>query len=125
MINSDGAPLGTRAAQRLKDLDCFEIGTGLTDAEFSRVGGEFGIEFADDHRAFLAAGLPLDYPPKPGQTWREPWPTGAMAILTDFASNSPGQSTELRSLSSTTPSWGDRPNHLTAALAVARNRLDD
>jgi hypothetical protein len=32
---------------------------GLTDAEFARIEAELGFQFADDHRAFLAAGLPL------------------------------------------------------------------
>jgi hypothetical protein len=31
---------------------------GLTDAEFRRVEDALGFEFADDHRAFLAAGMP-------------------------------------------------------------------
>lgn len=35
------------------------IETGLTDAEFVRLRTEFGFDFADDHRAFLAAGLPV------------------------------------------------------------------
>ena len=37
-----------------------------------------GVEFADDHRAFLAAGLPLNKPftPEPHVTyaWEKPWP---------------------------------------------------
>ncbi|CAN5478022.1 hypothetical protein BH10ACT9_BH10ACT9_14480 [soil metagenome] len=32
---------------------------GLNDAEFARVEEMLDFEFADDHRAFLAAGLPL------------------------------------------------------------------
>ena len=31
---------------------------GLTDAEFARIETEFGFRFADDHRAFLAGGVP-------------------------------------------------------------------
>ncbi|EHB59346.1 hypothetical protein MycrhDRAFT_1782 [Mycolicibacterium rhodesiae JS60] len=39
------------------------IAPGLTDEELTRIEGEFGFEFADDHRAFLACGLPL------GESW--------------------------------------------------------
>jgi hypothetical protein len=34
------------------------IGPGLTQIELDRVERKFGFAFADDHRAFLAAGLP-------------------------------------------------------------------
>jgi hypothetical protein len=36
------------------------IEPGLTEAEFHRIESQLGFEFADDHRAFLAAGLPAD-----------------------------------------------------------------
>jgi hypothetical protein len=36
---------------------------GLTDDELARIEGEFGFEFADDHRSFLSAGLPI------GDSW--------------------------------------------------------
>lgn len=39
-----------------------------------RIERDHGFEFADDHRAFLQAGLPLNVPPEEGQTWRKPWP---------------------------------------------------
>lgn len=55
----DGAEIGARAATLLRELDCCAIGPGLTDAEFDDVEGRFGFTFADDHRAFLAEGLPL------------------------------------------------------------------
>lgn len=42
---------------------------GLTDDELARIEGEFGFEFADDHRAFLSAGLPI------GNTWPD-WRSG-------------------------------------------------
>ncbi len=32
---------------------------GLTDDELRRIEREFGFEFADDHRAFLASALPI------------------------------------------------------------------
>jgi hypothetical protein len=36
---------------------------GLGDEELARIEGEFGFEFADDHRAFLSSGLPV------GDSW--------------------------------------------------------
>jgi hypothetical protein len=51
------------------------MGPGLTDVEFVRIEEDYGFEFADDHRVFLAAGPPLNSrPPEGGETWRKPWP---------------------------------------------------
>ncbi|WP_431239452.1 SMI1/KNR4 family protein [Mycolicibacterium aichiense] len=36
---------------------------GLSDEELARIEGEFGFEFADDHRAFLSSTLPV------GDSW--------------------------------------------------------
>jgi hypothetical protein len=44
------------------------------DAEFARIEGDYGFEFADDHRAFLSVGLPVRKPYEEGQTWEKPWP---------------------------------------------------
>ena len=53
-----GAQLGEEAARRLRHLMPQAIQSGLTEAECARAEGRFGFEFADDHRAFLLAGLP-------------------------------------------------------------------
>ena len=74
VVTSEGARLGEEAACRLARTGQYEIGPGLTDAEFARIERDYGFEFADDHRAFLAAGLPLNRPPEEGQTWPSPWP---------------------------------------------------
>ncbi|WP_158645546.1 hypothetical protein [Stackebrandtia albiflava] len=50
---------GTAAARRLAESGVAGIAPGLTDAEFTRLEARFGIEFAADHREFLAAGLPV------------------------------------------------------------------
>ncbi|GAA5008870.1 hypothetical protein [Actinopolymorpha pittospori] len=70
---ADGARLGAEAARRLAQLGCYELAPGLTDAEFARIEAQYGFEFADDHRAFLAAGLPMNRPWQPGESWEEPW----------------------------------------------------
>lgn len=54
MMN-EGACLGAEAARRLAQTDLFEFEPGLTDAEFARIEREYGFQFADDHRAFLAS----------------------------------------------------------------------
>jgi hypothetical protein len=59
-VNSGEATrLGEEAAQRLARTGQCDIGPALTDAEFARIERDYEFEFADDHRAFLAAGLPL------------------------------------------------------------------
>ncbi|MFI2652653.1 hypothetical protein [Micromonospora fulviviridis] len=55
------------------------MAAGLTDAEFAGVETQFGFELADDHRGFLAAGLPVDTRPQPREPGAidarpQPWP---------------------------------------------------
>jgi len=50
---------GTEAAVRLAALGAVTIEPGLSEDEFAHVEQMLGFEFADDHRAFLAAGLPV------------------------------------------------------------------
>lgn len=66
--------MGAEAARRLAETGRFACEPGLTETEFARIEREYGFEFADDHRAFLAAGLPVNVPPEDGQTWSRPWP---------------------------------------------------
>lgn len=74
MIDIEGARLGAEAARRLRQADCCTIEPGLSDDEFERIEAEYGIRFSDDHRAFLAVGLPVCSPPQEGATWDKPWP---------------------------------------------------
>jgi hypothetical protein len=78
VITGEAARLGEQAAHDLARTERYRIGPGLSEAEFSRVEGRYGFEFADDHRAFLAVGLPLNAP-IPEQdgvvhTHAGPWP---------------------------------------------------
>lgn len=50
--------IGLAAARVLAVSGQVSIAPGLTDAEISAVEARFGFTFDDDHRAFLAAGLP-------------------------------------------------------------------
>ena len=78
--------------QRLRSRGVCAIDAGLTDAEFRRVERQFGFTFADDHRAFLAAGRPVNTRPEPREpgviyTHPQPWPdwrNGEPATLGEF-----------------------------------------
>ncbi|MFF5477668.1 hypothetical protein ACFY5C_10040 [Streptomyces sp. NPDC012935] len=74
MIDTEGAGLGTEAARRLAEAGCCEIAPGLSEEEFTRIEATYAFEFSSDHRAFLAAGLPVASPPEEGATWEQPWP---------------------------------------------------
>jgi hypothetical protein len=117
VINSEGARLGEEAARRLARTGQQQIGPGLTDAEFARIERDYEFEFADDHRAFLAVGLP---PNSPWPDWRDGdpgelrrqlgWPTEG--VLFDVEHNTCWH-----------PSWGRRPADLSQALSAARRHL--
>jgi hypothetical protein len=70
-----GAAVGVEAWNRLVRLESVRIEAGLTEPEFARIEHHFGFTFADDHRAFLAAGVPVfaighdDHPDKASWGW--------------------------------------------------------
>lgn len=103
----------------------------MADEEFDRIERTYGFEFADDHRAFLAAGLPLNVPFEPEEgvsyAWERPWPdwrdatSGAIrerlewpveGVLFDVEHNTVWHDT-----------WGDRPAGRDEALETARLKL--
>ncbi|MFH0173440.1 hypothetical protein ACIA6D_25410 [Streptomyces cacaoi] len=127
MISNEGARLGAEAARRLAQTGLYEFEPGLSDAEFARIEREYGFEFADDHRAFLAAGLPVNVPPEEGQTWSKPWPdwrTGDPDKLRDQV-GWPVQGVLLSVEHSGFwhEGWGERPADGAAALDTARHHL--
>ncbi len=105
----------------------YPIGPGLTDLEFASIERDYDIEFAADHRAFLAAGLPLNTAPQEGQTWLRPWP--------DWRDGDPGELRRQLSLpiegalfdiENTAlwhSTWGQRPADPSEALRTARQHL--
>lgn len=126
MIDINADRLGAEAARRLEQANCCEIEPGLTDDEFERIQAEYGFQFSDDHRAFLAAGLPVSEPPQEGATWDKPWP--------DWRNANPA---ELRSHLAWPiegillevehgywyPRWGRRPTEPQDARAAAERHL--
>jgi len=125
VASSEGVRLGEQAARQLVQTGRHEIGPGLTDAEFTRIERDYEFEFADDHRAFLAAGLPLKTP-EPYER-RNPWP--------DWRDGDPGDLREILGwpVEGTLfdvqydafwhPSWGQRPARMSKALSTARRHL--
>ncbi|MCW7946280.1 hypothetical protein AAW14_30870 [Streptomyces hygroscopicus] len=127
MISSEGVRLGTAAARRLAQTGLYEFEPGLTDAEFTRIKREYGFEFADDHRAFLAAGLPVNVPPEEGQTWSRPWPEwrggdpDSLRRQLDWPVE--GVLLDVEHNRFWYEGWGERPADGTAALDIAQRHL--
>jgi hypothetical protein len=90
---------------------------GLTDTEFAAVEAEFGFTFADDHHAFLAAGLPV------GRGWPD-WRDGDRAGLRErLAGPVEGVLFDVAQNDFWYDGWGPRPADPAAALAAARTGL--
>jgi hypothetical protein len=131
VIDEEATRLGQEAARQLAELACCEIAPGLTDAEFDRIEAEFDFEFADDHRAFLAAGLPVNSPfePEPGvyYTWRQPWPDWRNATPDDLRSRLDrpvyGVLSDVEDATLWIPAWGERPTDTAKALEIAKPEL--
>ena len=117
-MNPEGEALGRAAARRLVEEAVTQIGLGLTDAEIAAVEACCGFGFADDHRAFLQAGLPMG---SRWPNWREPrseeladqlaWP--ADGVLFDVEHNAFWMD-----------DWAARPSGMAAAISTARRHLD-
>jgi hypothetical protein len=125
VTSSEGVRLGEQAARRLVQTGQHEIGPGLTDAEFARIERNYKFEFADDHRAFLAAGLPLKTPApyqrsNPWPDWRHGDPGDLRKIL-DWPVVGALFDVEYNALWH--PSWGQRPADMSTALRTARQHL--
>jgi len=117
VVRGAGAAIGVKAAHELSRLGGAVIAPGLTKAEFARIETQFGFEFADDHRAFLAVGLPI------GPRWPD-WRNGAPEELRsslDWPVR--GLLFDVGHGSFWPADWGDRPVDTNDALAVARDRL--
>jgi hypothetical protein len=127
VISDEGTGLGAEAARRLARTDLYDFEPGLTDAEFSRIEREYGFEFADDHRAFLAAGLPINVAPEEGQTWSRPWPEWRSGDLDSLRRQLDwpvqGVLLDVEHNGFWYAGWGERPADGAAALDTARRHL--
>lgn len=118
--------------RRLRSRSVCAIDAGLTDAEFARIEETYGFRFADDHRAFLAAGLPVNTwpePREPGVSYAhpEPWPdwrNGDHAALREFLDwPVSGVLFDVEHNRFWHDSWGPRPGDPKYAVEFARRML--
>ena len=128
----DGSGLGQEAMCQLRLRSVCAIEAGLTDAEFDRIEQEFGFQFADDHRAFLAAGLPVNTRPEPREpgviyTHLQPWPDWRHADRDKLRAllNWPteGVLLDVEHNNFWYDGWGPRPLDTAGAMATATRRL--
>jgi hypothetical protein len=116
-VTDDATALGAAAARLLADSGRFAIKPGLSDTELAAVEAEFGFSFADDHRAFLAAGLPW------GRGWPD-WRDGDRGDLRErLALPVEGVLFDVVENGFWYDGWGRRPPDDDAAVSVARGGL--
>lgn len=105
------------AAELLAASGRFRLDDGLDDDEVAAIEKEFGFRFADDHRAFLAAGLPV------GRGWVD-WRTDDRAALRErLAIPVEGVLFDVGENDFWYEGWGPRPGSPEAALGSARAYL--
>lgn len=128
----DSGRLGVEAMRRLRFRSVCAVDDGLSDAEFARIEEEYGFQFADDHRAFLAAGLPVNTIPEPREpgvlyTYSEPWPdwrNGDPAVLRERLDwPRRGVLFDVEKNGFWHDSWGRRPDDVGSAMETARRKL--
>jgi hypothetical protein len=123
----NGIRLGEEAARRLAEAGEYDIGPGLTGAELARIERDCEFEFADDHRAFLAAGLPLNARPEEGRAGRPPWPDwrdgGPCDLRQRLRWPIDGVLFDVENNAVWHPAWGQRPADISEALNTARRHL--
>ena len=117
MVNTFGVRFGAKAARLLARTGHTEIRPGLTEQELTGVEARFGFAFADDHRAFLAAGLPT------GGGWPD-WRHGNASQLRSWL----GRPVEdvifaVAEADFWHPGWGTRPARRADVVADARAHL--
>jgi hypothetical protein len=116
-VTDEPAALGVTAARLLAEAGKFPIRPGLTGAELDAVEAEFAFSFADDHRAFLAAGLPY------GRSWPD-WRDGDRAALRErLAWPVEGVLFDVVQNEFWYDGWGPRPDAEDDAVAIARGQL--
>ncbi|MEE1792342.1 SMI1/KNR4 family protein [Streptomyces sp. BE308] len=117
MVTTHGVKLGAKAARLLARLGGTGIRSGLTEQELTGIEARFGFAFADDHRAFLAVGLPT------GGGWPD-WRHGRAAQLRSWLDR-PVEDVIFAVVEADFwhPSWGTRPARRTDAVARARAHL--
>ncbi|MEV6517294.1 hypothetical protein ACFXA2_30530 [Micromonospora chalcea] len=114
----------------MAQLNLVDIQPGLTDAEFAGIERRFGFEFADDHRTFLAAGLPVWTPGHDDHSDRASWgwPNWRRLDSTDLREQVDWPlTTALDHIrhGEWPPGWGNRPRDLARRMAKAERLIAD
>lgn len=117
MGDQDASGLGCQAAERLSALGTVTIEHGLSDDEFAHVEQTLGFEFADDHRAFLAAGLPV------GGSWPNWRGEGRRSLNRRLQLPVDGILFGVEWNEFWGTDWGPRPPRMKDALRTAKYRL--
>ncbi|MCZ0726510.1 hypothetical protein [Mycolicibacterium iranicum] len=91
---------------------------GLTDDEIARVEDTFRFEFADDHRAFLAAGVPI------GASWPDWRGEGRRSLAKRLQLPAEGVLFAVEWAQFWHDGWGKRPARMKDALRSARYQLE-
>ncbi|MEU1837196.1 hypothetical protein [Micromonospora chersina] len=130
MTNDAGVALGIEAARRLAQLGLVDVQPGLTEAEFGSIERRFGFEFADDHRVFLAAGLPVwtpgydDHPDKASWGWPN-WRQLDSPTLHEQVGWPLATALDHIQHGEWPPGWSRRPHDLARRMAKAKRLLAD
>lgn len=104
-------------AARLAAAGLATVEPGLTDAEFADVEQTLGFAFADDHRAFLAAGLPV------GASWPDWRGEGRRSLHKRLRLPLDGILFAVEWSAFWPPTWGPRPASMKHALRTANYEL--
>ena len=107
---------GVDAAGRLAACGAVTIEDGLSDHEFADVASTFGVDFADDHRAFLATGVPV------GPGWPN-WRAGGRALSAQLRLPVDGILFAVEWKQFWDERWGVRPVRMKHALRSAAYQL--
>jgi hypothetical protein len=105
------------AAARLAAAGVVTVEQGLTDGEFADVEQTLGFTFADDHRAFLAAGLPV------GASWPDWRSEGRRSLHKRLRLPLDGILFAVEWSAFWPPVWGPRPASMKHALRTANYEL--
>ncbi len=111
------AEIGVEAARRLAAAPGVEIARGLRPDEFTAIEGLWGFRFADDHRAFLAGGLPV------GPGWPDWRATDTHSLRNAVVWPIEGLLFDVEHNGFWHPEWAPRPEPMADALAVAHTAL--
>lgn len=119
-----GFRLGREALRRVAAGGRVVVEPGLTDGEFDRIERRYGIEFADDHRGFLAAGLPVGFEgSRDARRWPDWRDDDPQRIRESLKRPVDGVLFDVEKNAFWAEAWGRRPKAAVEAIEVAGRHL--